>query len=63
MSTPTRQQRESIAPAIVSILERTCPVCRGSLVEFRLESRCSRCAYAVCEACEGGLRERYDEDE
>jgi len=63
MSTPTRRERESRTPDIVSISERTCPVCHGPLVEFRMESRCSRCAYAVCEACEGGLRERYDENE
>ena len=30
-----------------------CPICRGALVDMRGLSRCSRCQFILCQACDG----------
>lgn len=37
-----------------------CPICRGTLVDLRGLSRCSRCQFILCQACDGEQAELLD---
>ena len=37
-----------------------CPICRGALVDLRGLSRCSRCQFILCQACDGEQAEWLD---
>jgi hypothetical protein len=39
-----------------------CPICRGALVDMRGLSRCSRCQFILCQACDGEQAESLDGD-
>ena len=40
-------------PATVSPQSMLCPICHGPLQELRGLSRCSRCQFIICQACDG----------
>ncbi|HEV3145190.1 MAG TPA: hypothetical protein VGZ47_14970 [Gemmataceae bacterium] len=37
-----------------------CPICRGLLVDLRGLSRCSRCQFILCQACDGEQAEMLE---
>jgi hypothetical protein len=37
--------------------ERGCPICGGDFIATRSEWRCMRCAFVLCEDCDGGVRD------
>ena len=45
---------ESRVPPAASNPERACPLCGGAVVDVRSGCRCARCAFTLCEGCEGG---------
>ncbi|HLW65211.1 MAG TPA: hypothetical protein VKS79_07830 [Gemmataceae bacterium] len=37
-----------------------CPICRGDLVDLRGLSRCTRCQFILCQACDGEQAEWFE---
>jgi hypothetical protein len=37
-----------------------CPICRGDLVDLRGLSRCARCQFILCQACDGEQAEWFE---
>jgi hypothetical protein len=48
---------EGVRCRVSSASERACPVCGGDLIATRSEWRCMRCAFVLCEDCDGGVRD------
>jgi len=40
-------------PTALSSQAALCPICHGPLQELRGLSRCSRCQFVICQACDG----------